>query len=207
MNPLFNRRTLFRFTPIALTSFALATCSRAFSNNQRQSNASLSAESSELALTSSCGDDPTPPQTEGPFYTPDSPERQSLLEPGLSGTPIIITGQVLSSQCDPIAGALVDVWHTNDQGEYDNSGYTFRGHQFTDAGGRYWIETIIPGLYPGRTRHIHVKVQAPQQRVLTTQLYFPDEPANQNDFLFDSQLLMTVEDTGEGTKGAFNFVV
>lgn len=203
----FKRRTFLRAGPVALTSFTLATCSRSLSNNQRQSNATSPAEPSELALTPACGDEPTPPQTEGPFYTPDSPERRSLLEPGLSGTPIIITGQVLSAQCDPIADALVDVWHTNDQGEYDNNGYTFRGHQFTDSEGHYWIETIAPGLYPGRTRHIHVKVQAPQQQVLTTQLYFPDEPSNQGDFLFSSRLLMAIEESSEGQKAVFNFVV
>ena len=100
--------------------------------------------------------------------------------------------------------SLVDVWHTNAQGEYDNEGYTFRGHQFTDAEGRYWIETIRPGRYPGRTRHIHVKVQAPRQPVLITQLYFPDEPANSGDFLFNPQLLMEVAGSGEAV---FNFVL
>ena len=107
----------------------------------------------------------------------------------------------------PVVNALIDVWHTNDQGEYDNSGYTFRGHQFTDAEGRYWIETILPGIYPGRVRHIHVKVQAPQQQILTTQLYFPDEPGNQDDFLFDARLLMTVEENNGGQQAVFNFVV
>lgn len=157
-------------------------------------------------VTPACGDDSTtPPQTAGPFYTPDSPERQSLIEPGVSGTPMVLTGQVLSAQCIPIAGALVDCWHTSNQGEYDNRGYRFRGHQFTDANGRYRIETIVPGLYPGRTRHFHIKVQAPNQPVLTTQLYFPEEPANQGDFLFNPALLMTVDSNTQ--KAEFNFVL
>ncbi|MEM9484507.1 MAG: intradiol ring-cleavage dioxygenase, partial [Cyanobacteria bacterium P01_F01_bin.116] len=164
--------------------------------------------STALVPTPACGDDAaTPSQTEGPFYTPDSPQRQSLVEPGLSGTPIIVTGQVLSSNCMPIAGALVDCWHTNHQGEYDNRGYTFRGHQFTDAEGRYRIETIVPGLYPGRTRHFHIKVQAPNQPVLTTQLYFPEESANQGDFLFNPLLLMAVDDSEELKKATFDFVL
>ena len=207
MNPRFNRRTLLKISPITLASFVLATCSRSASDSTLHSSATPSTDRSELSLTPTCGDDPTPPQTEGPFYTPDSPERRSLLEPDLPGTPIIITGQVLSSQCVPIEGALVDVWHTNAQGEYDNEGYTFRGHQFTDADGRYWIETIIPGLYPGRTRHIHIKIQAPHQPVLTTQLYFPEEPANQSDFLFNPELLMEIDDTSEDKRAAFNVVV
>ncbi len=47
--------------------------------------------------------------------------------------------------------------------------------QFADASGRFSLETIVPGAYGGRTRHIHVKVQAPDSPVLTTQLYFPGE--------------------------------
>jgi len=82
-----------------------------------------------------------------------------------------------------------------------------RGHQFTDADGRYALESIVPGLYPGRTRHYHVKVQAPGQPVLTTQLYFPDEPGNQSDGIFNSALVLDVQDTPDGKRAAFDFVV
>lgn len=162
-----------------------------------------------LAPTPPCGDDDdvTPPQTAGPFYTPNSPERSSLREPGITGTPLIVTGFVLSTSCQAVAGALVDFWHADDSGEYDNVGYKLRGHQFTDAQGRYTLETIVPGLYPGRTRHIHVKVQAPNQPVLTTQLYFPDEPANARDGLFDSALLVGEQPVENGRSATFNFVL
>ena len=86
--------------------------------------------------------------------------------------------------------ALVDFWQADDRGQYDNTGYRLRGHQFTDDTGHYRLETIVPGLYSGRTRHIHVKVQAPNQPVLTTQLYFHGEPANQRDFIFNPDLVM-----------------
>lgn len=205
MNTPLNRRSLLRISPYALASVALATCSQSLSQQGLQGKTVTADAPSGLPATPACEDIPTAPQTEGPFYTPDSPERRSLLDPNQPGTPIIITGQVLSPQCDPIGAALLDVWHTNAQGEYDNEGYTFRGHQFTDAEGRYWIETIVPGLYPGRTRHIHVKVQAPQQPVLTTQLYFPQEPTNQGDFLFNPQLLMALSDSHEEKRTAFNF--
>jgi protocatechuate 3,4-dioxygenase beta subunit len=65
----------------------------------------------------------------------------------------------------------------------------------------------VPGLYPGRTRHFHVKVQAPNQPVLTTQLYFPDEPANATDGIFSPELLMNVADATDGKQAAFNFVL
>jgi protocatechuate 3,4-dioxygenase beta subunit len=152
-------------------------------------------------------DDPTPAQTEGPYYTPDTPERASLLEPGVAGTRLIVNGKVLDTAGNPIARAMLDFWHADDAGAYDNAGYRLRGHQFADAQGAYRLETIVPGLYPGRTRHIHVKVQPPNQAVLTTQLYFPGEPGNSRDGIFDQALAMDVSDANGGGKAAvFNFV-
>ena len=65
----------------------------------------------------------------------------------------------------------------------------------------------MPGLYPGRTRHIHVRVQAPNQPVLTTQLYFPDEPGNRSDGIFRPELVMSVRDEPGAKAGAFDFVL
>ncbi|HBY93467.1 MAG: hypothetical protein M5U01_22315 [Ardenticatenaceae bacterium] len=162
-----------------------------------------------LPPTPQCGDDDdvTPAQTEGPYFTPNSPERTSLLEPGITGTKLIVTGYVLSTTCQPIAGALLDSWQCDANGEYDNVGYRLRGHQFTDEQGRYRLETIVPGLYPGRTRHIHVKVQAPNRPVLTTQQYFPGEPRNTGDGIFNPDLLMDVQDTADGKVATFNYVL
>ena len=162
-----------------------------------------------LAPTPSCddGDDPTPEQTDGPFFTPDSPERASLLEDGMPGTKLVLSGAVLSTACAPIAGAMLDFWQADDGGVYDNEGYTLRGHQFADENGRYRLETIVPGLYPGRTRHIHVKVQAPDGPVLTTQLYFPGEPQNATDGIFREECLIAIEDVADGKDAAFDFVL
>jgi protocatechuate 3,4-dioxygenase beta subunit len=162
-----------------------------------------------LAPTSACGDDDdlTFAQTEGPYFTPNSPERASLVEPGMTGTVMAVSGVVLSTNCQPIANALLDFWHADDAGVYDNVGYRLRGHQFTDEQGRYQLETIMPGLYPGRTRHFHVKVQAPNQPVLTTQLYFPNEASNASDGIYSSDLLMTVEDHADGKQATFDFVL
>jgi protocatechuate 3,4-dioxygenase beta subunit len=159
-----------------------------------------------LAPTPACddGDEPTPEQTEGPFFTPDSPERKSLLEPGLDGTPLVLTGVVLATDCTPISGALVDFWHADAGGEYDNEGYRLRGHQFASTQGRFRLETIQPGLYTGRTRHIHVKAQAPDGPILTTQLYFPGEPGNASDGIFDPALVMSMTEPGTAR---FDFVL
>lgn len=163
-----------------------------------------------MAPTPECsdGDDPTPRQGAGPFYTPDTPHRASLLEPGLRGTPLVLVGYVLRTDCQPLANVLLDFWQSNSEGRYDNQGYTLRGHQFTDANGQYRLETIVPGLYPGRTRHIHVRLQAPNTRAITTQLYFPGVAQNERDFIYDPILLVRALDSpAQKMKAQFDFVL
>jgi protocatechuate 3,4-dioxygenase beta subunit len=149
-----------------------------------------------------CGES-TAPQTEGPFFKPKSPLRASLLENDSIGERMVLAGVVLSRACKPVANVLLDFWHSDDMGEYDNDGFRYRGHQFSDAEGRFRLETIVPARYPGRTRHIHVKVQAPQKRVLTTQIYFPGDPGNARDSLYRAALAMR-KTAGEGR---FDFVI
>jgi len=146
----------------------------------------------------------TPRQTEGPFFKTNTPQRITLIESGTQAPKLIVTGQVLSRECQPLNGALLDFWHADEHGEYDNQGFRYRGHQFTDAEGRYRLETIVPAEYPGRARHIHVKVQPAGGRVLTTQLYFPNQPGNQRDGIFREDLVMQMKGPGAG---AFDFVV
>ena len=160
-----------------------------------------------LAATPSCGDEATPPQTAGPFFKPDSPQRVSLIDAGMQGERLKISGRVLSTSCQPVGGALIDFWHCDANGRYDNRGYTFRGHQFSDAQGGFALETLLPGLYPRRTRHIHVIVQAPNRRPLTTQLYFPGEAYNRHDFIFDPKLLMRMQQAGAQRDAQFDFVL
>ncbi|MEU0053778.1 carbohydrate-binding protein [Streptomyces sp. NPDC006309] len=169
----------------------------------------LTAGGTAPGLTPPCddGDDPTPEQTEGPYFKPRSPERTSLLEPGMPGTPLTVTGYVFGRACRPLTGVLLDFWQADTNGAYDNTGFRLRGHQYTDSRGSFALTTIVPGLYPGRTRHLHVKVQAPGRPILTTQLYFPNEPRNSTDTIFDARLLMTVRDAGGGREEAFDFVL
>jgi len=150
-----------------------------------------------------CGD-LTASQTEGPFFKTDTPLRVSLVEQGSKAPRLIVIGQVLSARCAPVANALLDFWHADEDGEYDNRGFRYRGHQFTDAAGRYRLATIVPAEYPGRARHIHVKVQAPGKRILTTQLYFPGDPGNARDGLYQRDLAMRMPKAAEGI---FDFVV
>jgi protocatechuate 3,4-dioxygenase beta subunit len=153
-------------------------------------------------------DDPTPAQTEGPYFTPDSPLRRSIVPAGAAGTRLTITGRVLRTTGRPVARALVDFWQCDARGAYDNSGYRFRGHQFTDAQGRYALTTVVPGLYPGRTRHIHVKVQRPGGSVLTTQLYFPGVARNRTDGIYTPELLLlNWRRVGKRRAARFDFVL
>ena len=167
------------------------------------------AQAPPLRPTPSCpGAAPlTERQTEGPYFKLESPLRASLLEPGIVGTKIVVTGMVLSTSCQPVARALLDVWHADERGGYDNAGYRLRGHQFTDDQGRYRLETIVPGIYVGRTRHFHVKVQAPNRPVLTTQLYFPGDAGNARDPIFSRDLVMQVREATDGKAATFDFVL
>lgn len=123
---------------------------------------------------------PTPRDSEGPFYKAGAPARASLAEPGAKGEALVLTGRVLGADCRPVAGAVLDFWHADPQGDYDHAGYRYRGKVTSDAQGAYRLETILPPPYAGRPRHIHVKVHHPGGKVLTTQLYFPGEVRREN---------------------------
>jgi len=172
--------------------------------------ADLFAPETLLAATPAIADDdePTPAQTEGPYFTPNSPLRKSIVPAGAAGARLTLTGRVLSTAARPVARALVDFWQADARGAYDNSGYRFRGHQFTDAKGRFALTTVVPGLYPGRTKHIHVKVQAPGRSILTTQLYFPGAARNRTDGIFSAELLVkSWRKVGARRAARFDFVL
>jgi protocatechuate 3,4-dioxygenase beta subunit len=145
--------------------------------------------------------------TEGPYFKPGSPERSSLLQAGVSGTELVLSGTVLSIECGPLSGVVLDFWQADGSGSYDNSGYRLRGHQSTGAGGRYTLTTVVPGEYPGRTEHIHVKVAAPGRPLLTTQLFFPGVARNSSDSIFDPALVVGLGDAAPGKTAAFDFVL
>ncbi len=182
---------------------------RVFGGGGRQPGAAGNPPPTRLRPTPPCDDhdEPTPALEEGPFFAPRSPERSRLLEQGMAGTALVLRGRVVDVHCRPVANVLLDWWQADDAGEYDNRGYRLRGHQYTDQRGNFELETIVPGLYPGRTRHLHVKVQAPNRRTLTTQLFFPGEPGNRRDRIFDPALLMTVRREGDRALGDYMFVL
>jgi protocatechuate 3,4-dioxygenase beta subunit len=149
----------------------------------------------------------TPSLIEGPYYKSGSPEQANLYQDGMNGTKLVVTGYVYDTNCQPVANAWLDFWQADGNGNYDNSGYTLRGHQYTDANGRFQLTTVVPGLYPGRTEHIHVKVQAPNGEIITSQLFFPDVAQNNSDGIYNASLLLSLTQTGGGLQGQYNFVV
>lgn len=162
-------------------------------------------------LTPTCGE-LTESNIEGPFFDPGSPERTSLLEPGMQGVRLHLSGRVLSPSCEPLAGALLDFWQADDDGAYDNQGFNLRGHQRADAEGRYELITIVPGHYLNgqqyRPAHIHVKVAATGYKSLTTQLYFEGDPYNGIDPFIRQSLIMPVTDHATSERAArFDFVL
>ena len=163
----------------------------------------------ELPPTPQCdsGGAATAAQTEGPFFKPKSPRMSDLRSTGLSGVMVTLTGFVLTRSCRPVPNALVDLWHADANGDYDNTGFRGRGNQFTDEQGRYRFVTIVPAQYPGRTRHYHVKVQAANGPILTTQLYFPSESGNARDPIFRRELLMKIAENAAGRDARFDFVL
>ena len=118
----------------------------------------------------------------------------------MTGTRLILAGTVVDQDCQPLPNARLDFWQADATGEYDNAGYRLRGHQFTDAQGRYYLETILPGLYASRPiEHIHVKIRAEGGQEITSQLYFPPQAVE--------GLTVELEDRGDHMVGYFDFVV
>lgn len=116
---------------------------------------------------------------EGPFYTPNAPVIQNnlLADVNEPGERLIISGQVRNLDCtEVIADTVIDIWHADDAGQYDNAGNNLRGKIHTNSQGFYMFETILPGHYLNgnnfRPSHIHIKITPPGFGTITTQLYF-----------------------------------
>jgi len=126
-------------------------------------------------------------QTAGPFPSPMLIERRDVIE-GRPGRPLRLGAQVVDAACEPVPGAVLEIWHCDATGDYsayldgnrggtdEGEGTTFlRGSQVADADGIVEFATIYPGWYTGRAVHIHTRVHLDGDEVLTTQWYVPDD--------------------------------
>lgn len=140
----------------------------------------------------------TASQSEGPFHREDAPERTELDLHGDEGTPLSMEGQVFEGDCDtPLAGAVVEVWHADPSGSYDNKSddMRYRCRITTDGEGRFALSSLLPGRYLNgstfRPRHLHLKVfDAEGVERLTTQLYFEGDPYIECDPLANTSLVL-----------------
>jgi len=150
----------------------------------------------------------TPDQDEGPFYPVsekldtdnDLTYRTDKTEKAL-GTVIFVNGVVADEDCNPIEGALVEIWQACDTGKYDHPGdpnpaaidpnFQYFGRCLTNANGEYVFKTIRPGTYPAgqnwvRPAHIHYKVHRKGYEEFITQMYFSDDPLNAKDYILQA---------------------
>jgi protocatechuate 3,4-dioxygenase beta subunit len=196
-------------TPSPSTTPETTTGARASASPGSSSSAAPAESPASGDATASCTAPATATiaQTEGPYYKAGAPETADLVTDGMAGTRLTLTGFVVSTDCTAIANAKVEIWQADSTGTYDNAGYTLRGYVMTDADGRFTILTVVPGEYPGRTEHIHVKLTPPGGSTLTTQLYFPGTTANDSDGIYDPSLLLDVAEEGDGLIGTYTFVL
>jgi protocatechuate 3,4-dioxygenase beta subunit len=155
-----------------------------------------------------CGDvKPTLSAADESTFRAGAPLKPSLVEPGMTGERLVLTGTVSGIVCGAIKGARVDFWQTDAQGAYDAKGFRFRGHVLSDAQGVYRIETILPSAYAKRARHLNAKVQAAGKPTLVTQLFIADDPLNAKDPQFKPELVILPTKTATGWSAQYAFVL
>ena len=166
-----SRRQFLRNTSLAALSFGILPALAKTTTKPKPSSPVLCNESTEDAYG------------QGPFYTANAPAIQNdiLADSNETGTRLILSGQVYNLACsEVIPNTEIDIWHANDAGAYDNTGYNLRGKATSNPQGFYVFETIKPGLYLNgatyRPSHFHFKIIPPNFPTLITQLYFAGDP-------------------------------
>ena len=130
---------------------------------------------------------PTSSDILGPYYRANAPFRSDLTIAGDPGTILNYKGVVMDEACDPLGGAIVDVWQANAGAVYDGSSanFNYRGRFQTGTDGAYAFRAVKPGWYLNgaqyRPAHIHFRVTKPGYTELITQLYFQGDPYIAND--------------------------
>ncbi len=146
----------------------------------------------------------------GPFHIADAPELPMGADICLDqkGEPMLVTGRILDTAGNPVAGAKIDVWQANDEGFYDvqqkglQPDFNLRGVFRTGADGRYWFRAVKPkfypipddgpvgqllarlGRHPYRPAHLHYILEAPGYETLVTHIFDPDDPYIHSDAVF-----------------------
>ena len=106
----------------------------------------------------------TPELEEGPFYVNGSIVRKDIRE-SEPCIPLLLDVQVIDVRtCEPISDVMLDFWSCNATGAYSGFEHEgtadltyLRGLQPSDGNGIAQVVTAVPGWYPGRAQHIHIK--------------------------------------------------
>jgi catechol 1,2-dioxygenase len=175
---------------------------------------------------------------EGPYYVPNAPQRAwdgtIPMREDEPGTPLLFTGQVRAVDGTALPGAIIELWHADSLGFYSQFApglpeWNLRGVFVANDEGRFRIETMRPapyqiptdgacgalidaaGWHAWRPAHLHLKVSAPGYELITTQLYFPGDPHNEDDIAgaVKPELLLdpSRREEGEGEIVVYDFVL
>jgi protocatechuate 3,4-dioxygenase beta subunit len=158
--------------------------------------------------------EPSPPDIEGPFYRPNIPVGGELDLHGDAGVPLILSGVVIGTDCAPVEGAVVELWHATpvlpagapgdvDAAYDDTELYRYYGQVATDSEGRYSFTTLKPGWYLNgpkyRPAHLHLKLWVGGEARLTTQVYFAGDPFNEGDNWYNPEMEVAPDADGQAT--------
>ncbi|HWC68521.1 MAG TPA: hypothetical protein VG478_10675 [Acidimicrobiales bacterium] len=147
--------------------------------------------------------DVTPRRSDGGHYRAGAPETDTLRQPGLEGTPLVIHGYVLFPDCRTVPDAVLDVWQADVEGGFDDSGWRLRGVFRADDAGRYRIETILPGSVDGDPPTVHIKAaEEIGGRIVTTQIYLAAPEAAPR-----AELAVDPTESGDGLAARFDLVI
>jgi catechol 1,2-dioxygenase len=165
----------------------------------------------DLVNHADTGSAATEPTILGPFYVPDSPEREygeSMVDFDDGGAPVVLRGAVRDVDGAPVPGATLDLWQNSANGFYAvqqpevQPATNLRGRYRADGTGRYEVRTVRPvpyaipadgpvgrlladtGRHPWRAAHIHAKVTAPGYEPLTTHVFDRDSAYLDSDTVF-----------------------
>src|SRR5215212_9287774 len=168
-----SRREALKLLGVGSAAFLAACVAPQATSTLAPTTASTQTSATQIVSTASSVLDCVvrPELTIGPYFVDDQLNRSDIrsdsadnsVKQGVPLTLNIVVASVVESSCTPLAGAQVDVWHCDAQGQYsgvsdrgsDTTGHNFlRGYQLTDAKGSIQFQTVYPGWYSGRTVHV-----------------------------------------------------
>jgi len=158
----------------------------------------------------------------GPYFIADTSNVVNLNTRNLPGIPMRMIGKVYSGEGTnkPIKGAKIEIWHADSKGVYHPEGsgdvddylpseITLRGFVLTEEDGSFAFQSIRPGLYGRRARHLHYKITCPNHKELVTQSYFQDDARLTQDVFSrkagDCRIINYTNDGNGGILGVMNF--